>query len=64
MKLMSSHNNIAKDKIDAWCDDYAALCEKHGLYLVIDEDAWLQEEGEPLDSQEAGENMREMLHSL
>jgi hypothetical protein len=55
-------NGISKEKIEAWCDDYAEICEKHGLYLCFEYDTtWIQEAGEPLDSEEAGTDMKGFL---
>jgi hypothetical protein len=49
---------IPKEQIEGWCRDYEALCAKHKLYLVFEDTVWLEEAGEPLDYEEAAENMR------
>ena len=60
---MSNINNIPEKSIEAWCNDYAEICAKHGLYLVIEDDCWLQSAGEPIDYEEAYQNMIILLLS-
>lgn len=61
---MSNINNIESDRIKAWCDDYAALCLRHGLYIVSNKEMWLQQAGESQDAIEAAENMRKELMGI
>ena len=42
-------NNIENGKILEFAKDYAELCRKHGLYLVFNDDFWLQEVGDEQD---------------
>ena len=43
---MSNMNNIENEKMLAFAKEYAELCRKHGLYLVFNDDVWLQEVGD------------------
>ena len=61
---MANPNKISPEAIGAWCDEYAALCQKHGLYLVANDEMWLQSAGEPLDAEEASDDMRRQLLSM
>lgn len=54
---MSNPNGINNKLIEAWCKDYAEMCDKHAIYLVVNDDVWLQSAGEYQDSFEAGQNM-------
>ena len=54
---MSNPNKISVTEIEAWCRDYAELCVRHGLYLVSNDELWLQQAGESQDVHEAGDAM-------
>jgi glutamate-1-semialdehyde aminotransferase len=46
---VSNMNNIENERMLAFAKDYAELCRKHGLYLVFNDDVWLQEVGDEQD---------------
>ena len=58
---MSNLNDIAPDRIAAWCDGYADLCRRHGLHLVVSDDTCLQAADTDRDLTEAIDDMRQEL---
>ena len=58
---MSNINNVDEQEITAFAKDYAELCRKHGLYLVFNDDAWLQYAGDEQDLAEVEPNLIEIL---
>ena len=54
---MSNMNNIDETEIIAFAKDYAELCKKHGLYLVFNDDVWLQGSSDFQDLAEVEENL-------
>ena len=58
---MSNYNKIEAARILAFVADYAELCRKHNLYLVHEEDVWLQEGGDQHDLDDVEPNMLERL---
>jgi hypothetical protein len=54
---MSNMNNIENEKMLAFADDYAELCRKHGLYLVLNGDVWLQYAGDAQDLAEVAPSL-------
>ena len=58
---MSNMNNIENERILAFAKEYAELCRKHGLYLVFNDDVWLQYAGNEQDLAEVEPNLVEIL---
>jgi len=58
---MSNMNNIENEKMLAFAKEYAELCRKHGLYLVFNDDVWLQEVGDEQDLSEIESDLVETL---
>lgn len=58
---MSNMNNVDEQEITAFAKDYAELCKKHGLYLVFNDDVWLQYAGNEQDLAEVEPNLVEIL---
>ena len=58
---MSNMNNIENERMLAFAKEYAELCRKHGLYLVFNDDVWLQEVGDEQDLSEIESDLVETL---
>ncbi len=58
---MGNMNNIENEKMLAFAKEYAELCRKHGLYLVFNDDVWLQEVGDEQDLSEIESDLVETL---
>ena len=54
---------MEQQKVDKFIEDYRKLCEKHKMYLVYDDQIWLQSAGEDIDIDDAINNLSYYVNS-
>lgn len=61
---MEESKELTKQEAEEWLSGYEELCREHGIYLVVENDVWLQRgERNQEDTELAVESLRDIVLS-